>query len=206
MPCVRQFPLVLLLGFLALQGGCAHHTSSSRYRSAVAPSARVAGISDFGKVNDFLYRGSQPNREGMKALREIGIDTIVDLRGERRGTGLKEAGHAQSLGMRFVNIPGTGWSPPTDEQMGEFFSLFREVPRRKVYVHCWLGTDRSGVFIAAYRIAFEGWTPDQALDEMNQYHFKGFWHPAMKAYIRDFPARLQRSVVLGSFRPLPASN
>src|SRR5262249_28263698 len=175
-------------------------------RSDFATNVRVDGISDFGKVNDFLYRGSQPKRQGMEALRELGIDTIVDLRGERRGTMLNERSRARSLGMRFVNIPGNGWTPPTDKQIAEFFSLLRAVPQRKVYVHCWFGSDRSGVFIAAYRIAFDGWTPEQALDEMYAFHFKGFWHPAMKAYIRDFPARLQRSEVLASFRLLSRRN
>jgi hypothetical protein len=63
-----------------------------------------------------------------------------------------------------------------------------------------LGTDRTGVFIATYRIAFDAWTPEQALQEMRSFHFKGFWHPAMKVYIRGFPARLAHSPALASFR------
>jgi tyrosine-protein phosphatase SIW14 len=69
-----------------------------------------------------------------------------------------------------------------------------------MFVHCWLGGDRSGVFIAAYRIAFNAWTPEQAIEEMKSFHFKAFWHPAMKAYIRDFPARLAHSPALERFR------
>ena len=201
MSFVRHFPALLLALFTLGGSGCAgRHTSLSGHPSAFAANVRIDGISDFGKVNDFLYRGSQPNRQGLEALKELGVDTIVDLRGERHGTMLKERSYAQSLGMRLVNIPGNGWSPPTDEQVAEFFSLLREVPRRKVYVHCWFGNDRSGVFIAVYRIAFDGWTPEQALDEMDAFHFKGFWHPAMKKYIRAFPARLEHSAVLASFR------
>ena len=102
--------------------------------------------------------------------------------------------------MDLVSIPGNGWSPPRDEQIAKFFSLIREKPRRRIFVHCWLGSDRSGVFIALYRMAFDGWTPEQALSEMRAFHFKSFWHPAMKAYIRNFPARLARSPALKSFR------
>src|SRR5262249_13549797 len=94
----------------------------------------------------------------------------------------------------------SGWSTPEDEQVAEFLSLFRESPRRKIFVHCWLGGDRTGVFIAIYRITFDGWKPEQALEEMEAFHFKGFWHPAMKNFIRQFPERLARSPALAKFR------
>jgi hypothetical protein len=51
----------------------------------VAEKITVAGISDFGKVNDFLYRGAQPKDGGLEQLKRFGIDTVVDLRGERHG-------------------------------------------------------------------------------------------------------------------------
>ena len=196
---VPRFLSVLLLAF-AIAGCAVHRPASSSPQFAFAEKVQVTGISDAGKVNEFLYRGTQPSQEGVEQLKKLGIGTIVDLRGERRGTMEQERRQAESLGMRLVSIPGNGWSPPRDEQIAQFLSLFRERPRRKVFVHCWLGSDRSGVFIATYRMAFDGWTPEQALAEMYAFHFKGFWHPAMKAYIRDFPARLNRSPALAAFR------
>jgi len=166
----------------------------------MAEKTQIAGVSDAGKVNDFLYRGAQPSEQGLEQLKRLGVDTIVDLRGERPSLTDKERKQAEALGMHLVNIPGNGWSPPSDEQVAQFLSLFRDKPRRHIFVHCWLGTDRSGVFIALYRIAFDEWTPEQALREMYAFHFKGFWHPAMKAYIRDFPARLARSRSFAPFR------
>src|SRR2546430_12693405 len=71
--------------------------------------------------------------------------------------------HAESLGIRFVHIPVTGWSPPTNEQIIQFLSLLRSAPGHKIFVHCRLGEDRTGVFIATYRMAFEKWPAEQAL-------------------------------------------
>lgn len=192
----------LVLWLTMLSAGCAHYhrTIPPSQQVAFAQKIDIPGISDAGKVDDFFYRGTQPKEEGLEYLKKLGIDTIVDLRGERRGTMEKERKHAQSLGIRFVNIPGDGWTPPRDEQIAQFFALIRGRPRRRIFVHCWLGGDRSGVFIATYRIAFNGWTPEQALQEMKSFHFKSFWHPAMKAYIRDFPARLAYSPALERFR------
>jgi hypothetical protein len=48
-----------------------------------AEKLRIPGISDAGKVNDFLYRRTQAHKEGIEQLKKLGVDTIVDLRGER---------------------------------------------------------------------------------------------------------------------------
>ena len=103
------------------------------------------------------------NREGIEELKKLGIDTIVDLRGERHGLMEKERAHAESLGMRLVSVPGTGWTAPRDEQVAQFFALVSETPRRKIFIHCWFGGDRDGMFVAAYRIAFDGWTGEEAV-------------------------------------------
>ena len=54
----------------------------------------VPGIKDFGRVNEYLYRGAQPKEEGIEELKKLGIDTIVDLHGERHGLMEKERAHA----------------------------------------------------------------------------------------------------------------
>ena len=105
--------------------------------------------------------------------------------------------------MRFINLPGYGWASPKDEEIARFFSLVREQPKRKIFIHCWLGGDRSGMFIATYRIGFDGWTPEQAIDEMRAFHYLEFWHPNMKRYVRHFPERLARSPLLAAFRQGP---
>jgi tyrosine-protein phosphatase SIW14 len=160
----------------------------------------IAGIRDAGEVDDFMYRGAQPKDKALEELKKLGVETIVDLRAERRGLIKKEGHDAEALGIQFVNIPGNGWSNPSDEQVAQFFTLLQQAPGRRVFVHCWLGGDRAGVLIAAYRIAFDGWTADQAIREMRQFHFNAFWHPNMTRYVRNFPARLARTPSLESFR------
>jgi tyrosine-protein phosphatase SIW14 len=158
----------------------------------------LPGISNAGKVSDHLFRGAQPNIAHLSELKNAGITTIVDLRGEFRGKRDRERQQAESFGMQFVFIPVSGFSPPTSEQLAKFFSVLRQSPQPTVFVHCAFGDDRTGVFVAAYRIAFEHWTADQALAEMLAFGFKRFWHPAMVAYIRALPERLQSDPVLKS--------
>ena len=195
-------PCYLTLLLLALTSACsAHHQPPPPTgQFAYAEKIYLPDVSDFGKVNEFLYRGGQPKGEGVLELKKFGIDTIVDLRGELHGLVQNEKDRAEALGMRFVNLPGSGWATPKDQEIVEFFKLTQEQPRRKIFIHCWLGGDRSGMFIAAYRIAFDGWTPDQAIAEMRAFHYLQFWHPNMARWVRAFPQQLANSPALAEFR------
>jgi hypothetical protein len=42
-------------------------------------------------------------------------------------------------------------------------------------------------------MVFDHWTPQHALAEMDHFHFKKFWHPAMKKYVLNFPAHFAKS-------------
>lgn len=196
--------VTLILLSTAAAAGCSARRSQAPAsgQSALAQAMYVPGVPDFGKVNDFLYRGAQPRGDGLSELRRFRIDTIVDLRGELQGLVENERQHAESLGMRFVNLPGSGWATPKDDEIARFFRLILERPRRTIFIHCWLGGDRSGMFIAAYRIAFEGWPPQQSIEEMRAFHYLHFWHPNMARWVEKFPEHLAQSAELAPFREL----
>ncbi len=165
---------------------------------------KISGIPNAGKITDILYRGAQPREVGLSELKLLGITTIVDLRGEDPEKIAWERKHVESLGMRFVNIPVSGWAPPTDEQVVQFLSLFRDNPGQKIFLHCRFGDDRTGVFTAVYRMAIEKWPAEQATREMYYFGFNGFWHPSMKSFVRDFPSRLNSAPVLAPLRIPPS--
>ena len=199
----RTLPTFALFLFLPLRifaQTAAPASAPSLTPRAFGQKLHIAGVHNAGKITDSLYRGAQPKEAGLSELKLLGVTTIVDLRGEDQEKVTWERNRAESLGMRFVHIPVSGWSPPTDEQVVQFLSLFRGEPGQKVFVHCRFGDDRTGVFVATYRMTFEKWSAEQAMKEMYFFGFNGFWHPAMKSFIRDFPARLNSSPSLASLR------
>ena len=199
----RTLPTFALFLFLPLRifaQTAAPASAPSLTPRAFGQKLQIAGVHNAGKITDSLYRGAQPKETGLSELKLLGVTTIVDLRGEDQEKITWERNRAESLGMRFVPIPVSGWSPPTDEQVVQFLSLFRGEPGQKVFVHCRFGDDRTGVFVATYRMTFEKWSAEQAMKEMYFFGFNGFWHPAMKSFIRDFPARLNSSPSLASLR------
>jgi tyrosine-protein phosphatase SIW14 len=153
---------------------------------------KIKGIGNFGEVTPTLFRGGQPSRRGFKALAKNGIDIVVDTRGDRTKTEGKEV---KRLGMRYIAIP---WHCPFphDEVFARFLKVVRENPGKKIFVHCRLGDDRTGMMVAAYRMADEGWTADQAMSEMQHFGFSRAHHficPTLASYEKSFPQHFKSS-------------
>jgi protein tyrosine/serine phosphatase len=208
---MTRLPLILsFLFFLSFSPSCLAQSLRtipvSEKHPDFAEKIHIDGVKDAGKINDHLYRGSQPNGKGVRSLKKLGVTMIVDLRGEFRRESANEKKEADSLGIKFVLIPGNGWSTPSDEQMAKFFAVVAAHPKETIFVHCWLGGDRTGTFLAAYRIAFEQWSAEKAVAEMHEFHFKSFWHPAMKNYVQEFPDRLATSPTLAPYRHMREPN
>ena len=209
---MKRYSLLLVLvcsSFLPRPLSAQAHPQSfppSVMHSAYGDKLPVPGIPNAGRINDRLYRGAQPKSQGLAELKKLGITTVVDLRAEDPGRIAWERQQAESLGMRFVHIPVSGWSPPTDEQVVQFLSLFHNDPKEKIFVHCRFGNDRTGIFVATYRMALEKWPAEQALNEMYFFGFNGFWHPSMKTFIREFPAHLNSTPALASLRTLSSQH
>lgn len=113
--------------------GCSsrHNTSPTPREIVLQEKVTVPGIKEFGKIDEFIYRGAQPKPEGIDELKKLGIDVIIDLRGERAGLRKKEQEYAEALGMKLINLPGYGWASSKDEEVAQFFPLVRETPRKK---------------------------------------------------------------------------
>ena len=129
----------------------------------------------------------------------MGIDIVVDTRGNRTKSEGKEV---RRHGMQYVSIP---WHCPfpKDETFARFLKLMHDNPDKKVFVHCRLGDDRTGMMIAAYRMAAEGWTADEAMVEMRQFGFNRANHficPGLSSYEKDFPEHLRRDPVFRGLR------
>jgi len=143
-------------------------------------------IPNFYKVDDILYRGGQPNRKGMEKLKSLGIKTIISLRGKDK---IKEEEKlAKKLGMNFYNIPLSVYKKPTDEQVIKFLKIVLDKKNQPVFLHCESGRDRTGAFVAVYRVIVYEWTPKQAYKEAKRF---GFWPYKGEAKLKEFILQLK---------------
>jgi protein tyrosine/serine phosphatase len=158
---VRDLGLLVLL----LTAGFVWPSAST---PAQVASVSVTTIKNFGKVNDQYYRGSQPREKDIEQLKQLGIQTVIDLRKDKEP---REEEWVKRAGLRYFNIPLLAGRGATDSEAARFLSLVNDPENGVVYVHCKGGKHRTGALTAAYRITHDGWTADQAFEEMKHYDF-----------------------------------
>ena len=129
----------------------------------------LAGVPNLHKVSDDLYRGAQPTEEGVRQLRALGIRTIVNLRSFHSDR--DEIGETNDVA--YEQIATQPWAV-THDDIVRFLRIVTDPNQTPVYVHCLRGADRTGTMCAIYRMVVQGWTPEQAIQEMTQGGF-GFY-------------------------------
>ncbi len=165
---------------------------------AMARKAAIDGLPNFGEVTPTLYRGAQPTGQGLRKLKEMNVDIVVDFRTEHGS----ERQKVTALGMEYVAIPWQCFRPE-DEDIARFLSLVRAHPGKIVFVHCRDGADRTGMEIAAYRIAEQGWSGAEARKEMEAFGFSRFHRAICKplvSYEANFLRRFQNSPAFETLR------
>ncbi len=191
---VLSFSLIFSAALL-VPAASAQNPASPVIVAHPATKQKLAGLPNFGRVSDTFLRGAQPKDAGYAELKKQRVELVVSFR-EHPGQIAAERRAVEALGMRFVSIPWPPMNAPRNAQVAEFLELLRANPGKKIFAHCRRGAERTGVMVAAYRMASEKWTPQQALDEMETFGFRGFWFRRLKKYVRAFPDQLDSDPTL----------
>ncbi len=145
-------------------------------------------VKNFGRVNDHIYRGGQPDDDEYRELAAVGIKTVIDLREDAEDYARRST---ENAGMRYVNLRLNSKRPPTAEESERFLALVNDQRNWPVFVHCAGGRHRTGVLVAVYRMEMDGWDAKRAYREMKDFKFYSSWgHGDMKDYVFDYFNRL----------------
>jgi len=155
--------------------------------SAAQSAATYKELPNFHQVSEKLYRGGQPLGGGMKKLSELGIKSVINLRGED-DLSRQEQKDAEAAGLKYFGVSMPGLSAPSDEQVARVLALMDEPANQPVFLHCKRGSDRTGTMVAVYRISREGWNAERATAEA-QKHGLSWMEFGMKGYISDYYKR-----------------
>ncbi|RPH33162.1 MAG: protein tyrosine phosphatase [Bacteroidales bacterium] len=111
------------------------------------------------RVSDDLYRSEQPDREAFVELSALGIKSSLNLRTTETDDEL-----IGKCDIKPFLAPMDAGSF-TDKEMIAALKVIKNAPK-PILVHCRHGSDRTGVVVAMYRIIFQGWTREDALNEL----------------------------------------
>jgi tyrosine-protein phosphatase SIW14 len=164
--------------------GCRTPTPGGRTEACPdewAEPLELEGVPNFYKVSDDLYRSAQPTTEGMSNLRDLGIETIVNLRSFH-----SDRDRIGKTGMAYEHIYMKPWHPETEDVV-RFIRIAVNPRRTPVLVHCKRGADRTGTMCAAYRIIVQQWSTEDAIEEMldGGYDFDKVLWPNLVTFVKE---------------------
>lgn len=146
-------------------------------------------IGNLHRVSPELYRSGQPEPEGFTKLEQMGVRSVLNLREYRRDT--PKAAHT---GLHIMEYPMAA-SKATAADVEACLRLIQEAPK-PVLVHCWHGSNRTGIIVAAYRIVFQGWSIEAAEADLKDeaYGYSEFWYGNLTELLHttDWKAMKQR--------------
>lgn len=148
-------------------------------RAKWAQRLELPGLPNLHKVSDDLYRGAQPTAEGMKQLEKLGVKTVVNLRSFHA-----DRQQLEGTELAYEQIPATALNIEAEDVV-RFVQIVTDANRTPVFVHCRHGSDRTGTMCAAYRIVTQGWSKDEAVEEMTKggFGFHSIWRNLIE-YVR----------------------
>ncbi|OYU39093.1 MAG: protein-tyrosine-phosphatase [Pseudorhodobacter sp. PARRP1] len=133
----------------------------------------LAGVPNLHRVTPLIYRSAQPDAEGFRNLAALGVKTVINLRRT-----VDDSPLAAGTGLKTVHIKIT--TRHIRDENGAKIVLALQTLRDAqtsgpVLVHCTHGADRTGMIIALWRMLYQGWSRNDALDELQNGGF-GFHH------------------------------
>jgi protein tyrosine phosphatase (PTP) superfamily phosphohydrolase (DUF442 family) len=153
---------------------------------AAEPVPPVAGIPNFHRVTEGIYRGGQPEASAWTRLAQLGVRVVLDLRRPDEHSTSAESLAVSAAGMRYVNFPMAAFATPTATQLRAPLAVLDGTD--PVFVHCRHGRDRTGTVIAVYRISRQHWTNEKALAEARDLGLHWYEY-GMKRFIASYHAQ-----------------
>jgi uncharacterized protein (TIGR01244 family) len=112
--------------------------------------ASIEGLPDIPNAvqpADHLLIGGQPDEAALRAAAAAGIQVVVNLRGESETIDFDEAQLVNQLGMTYVQLPISGASDLTPENVQAFDQLLESIGNQPTLMHCGSG-NRVGALYA----------------------------------------------------------
>lgn len=130
------------------------------------------------RVDAKVWRSAQPDEKGFRELHQGGIREVLNLREWNC-----DSNEAEGVDVRLHRVrinPGN----IREKDLVRAVKILRDSPG-PILVHCWHGSDRTGMVVALYRMAVGGWTREQAIAEfmMPQHGHHAGVYPKHRKYL-----------------------
>ena len=130
------------------------------------------------QVDARLLRSPQPRLSGLRYLKETyALTGLINLREESQ----ESQQLCQELELDYHWIPVEDMKTPQPEQVKQFLGISQMGVN---LIHCEAGQGRTGLFVAAYRLA-AGWALDEAIARTDAEIFSRGMRPGQRLWLRQ---------------------
>jgi protein tyrosine phosphatase (PTP) superfamily phosphohydrolase (DUF442 family) len=139
---------------------------------------------NFDEVAPGVYRSNQPTHARFRRYADMGIRTVINLRGEDpRAHYLFEAESCARLGLTLIDTKlWARVAAPRAKVIAVIDAL--RTAERPVLFHCKSGSDRAGFVAAMYLLVFEGATLEEAQKQLSlRYLHLDFTRTGVQDYV-----------------------
>lgn len=148
----------------------------------------------FGTVREgILYRSGQPRGLGLVWVKHSGIRTLINLRKPGSDGTPEEKAFAAKNGLNFYNFSIGSSRADIAHTVERFLAIVDDKSNWPILVHCSRGKERSGVLSAVFRIEFDRWPNDRALQETYRLGLEEGHMPIPENFIKNYHARWSKA-------------
>lgn len=152
---------------------------------------------NFWQIAPGVYRSNQPTHARFKRYADMGIKTVINLRGEDRYSYyLFEQESCAQLGLNLVNAKLRARDAVARDKLIAVIDALRAAEKPFMF-HCKSGADRAGIVAAMYLMIFEAKTVQEASKMLSlKYIHLDFTATGVQDYVLDiYAARTARDPI-----------
>jgi len=129
-------------------------------------------VSNLHQVTPSLYRSAMLDADDVAQLQTLGVKTVISLRSFHADTEI-----LKGSGINAVRIPINTWAIRDRHVIDAMRAIRAAEQQGPVLLHCLHGADRTGMMTAMYRMLYQGWPREKAIDELKNggYGYHAIW-------------------------------
>ena len=143
----------------------------------------VPGVTNLRRIESTVACAGATTPESMRAVKEMGFASVVNLReaSEPNANVEAESAAAKSAGLRYVHLPLNRESP--DPAVADrFVTAARDAANQPMFIHCASGNRAAAMWLIK-RAVVDGWPLDRATAEAEKL---GLEHEPWKSYATTY--------------------